>query len=654
MAKSGAEESQIDVLYKTGETCTKVEDGTTVIMGTDYKDPTARTSKFYIYGCDTNNGCIAYTSNYHLKTTTSGSTTTKTLYKCAGDGNCTKLTSFNSGYFLTGAPIADPAETAEGRRRRHVPRQDVEQEEAQASLSYSGLIYCSTKNTVSSCAEFASVNIKSGYYLSGDSTIKIVFCSSAEDSVTCFDGSSAIGSHSYFFDAMNADSNKIIQCPTDGSCSSVTALKGYYNGVTGDADNAYIKCNGSKCESTGGSETCTAGGVTADFKLCILTEGDVKDIGGEGTEDEYVSIKGATFPGATANTDIKVKITTDGVAFLLEEAALPECEATEPRTGDCFTGNKSGYPSIGTTNVVKCSGFENDPCVVVAKGTDDCSEDTLDGVLSKGTNLCFGTESYELKTTAETIAFELSGFSSDYFVEEIVVLTASKTKVIVTTLTGDDIERYFINQNPIEEAEEEEPAGGESTPSRIIKCTGSDCEDSVSCTALETTITAGYYSNGGVTSDVSDGLIYCSGTTVSCQETDGVDGGYYSNGGGDASTSPLILCSSSTGCSPLASDTNGELYVNGAVTTGTSNALISCSNATTCTPMDGQTAGYYLNNGSDKSDKPLILCTTTCSTVASESSGGLYVNGAVTTGTSNALISCSNATTCTPMDSQVQ
>ncbi|ORX49589.1 scaffoldin [Piromyces finnis] len=197
------------------------------------------------------------------------------------------------------------------------------------------------------------------------------------------------------------------------------------------------------------------------------------------------------------------------------------------------------------------------------------------------------------------------------------------------------ISGYYVDGNTL----------NDGTYTNLITCTG-DPSSTITCSSLSTEITTGYYTNGGVNSGISNALINCSGSTITCKEDDAVSEGYYLNNGNDETSNPLIYCTTESGCSTIQAESTAGFYINSAVTTGTTGALISCSDGTTCEVVDGQTTGYYLNDSiNDIELNPLIYCTENgCSTIQAESTAGFYINSAVTTGATSALILCSDGT----------
>jgi len=215
---------------------------------------------------------------------------------------------------------------------------------------------------------------------------------------------------------------------------------------------------------------------------------------------------------------------------------------------------------------------------------------------------------------------------------------------------------------------------------------------STSCSKAEGK--AGYYLNSGSNKSESP-LIVCD--AKACKESVGGVGAYYLNA---MIEGEVIECSAANACAKK-DVKGGEVFVNSAVTSGLTDALITCPAAasggsnggttvnngnrrragenetggasTSCSKAEGK-AGYYLNSGSNKSESPLIVCD---AKACKESVGGVgayylnamiegeviecsaanacakkdvkggevFVNSAVTSGLTDALITCPAATT---------
>jgi len=359
--------------------------------------------EFLVYKCDANE-CIQYKSNYYLH---AFDDTNKKLYKCATD-KCEISSTFAVGYYLTG-----PSSTE--------------------------LLTCTTADNASSCSKVG--NISSGCYKSGDSTYKLINCSGSP--LTCEGIDEPVG---FYIDASN--NKNIYTCDTN-SCTSAVPLKGIY--INAGATDSVINCGSEKCQEDSVTATaCSKAGDLIksgnDIKLCISDKADEAKKINPPAADTYMTFEsGTTFPGAPSSKNFNIKLSREGAVYLLEEAKISTCEATDAiddrvclnghtntqhcitsenkllkisgsnceaavRTaGNVFIGDdytsvtfaeasdtaKYGYSCdassvceiikgyiIDDNNIIKCSGWIGDPCIATAKGTDEtCSTSTKDGVL---------------------------------------------------------------------------------------------------------------------------------------------------------------------------------------------------------------------------------------------------------------------------------
>ena len=413
--------------------------------------------KYLVYKCDANE-CIQYKSNYYLHAFDEDNIK---LYKCATD-KCEISSTFAVGYYLTGP-------------------------------SSNELLTCTTENTASSCSKVGSIS--SGCYKSGDSTYKLINCSGSP--LTCEGMAQPVG---FYIDALNT--KNIYTCDTN-SCTSAVPLKGIY--INAGATDSVINCGSEKCQEASVTATaCSKAGDLiksgSDIKLCISDKADEAKKINPPAADTYMTFEsGTTFPGAPSTKNFNIKLGTEGAVYLLEEAKISTCEATDTRDSACITDHKNGQYCITSANkllktsdstceaavrtagnvflgndytsvtpsttvsakygyscdgssvceiikgyiiddniIIKCSGWIGDPCIATAKATDDtCTSSTKDGVLlSKGEKICFGTKEYALKDKATILAFHLNDFNSNYGMnkDDVVIVSASKAKVIVTTI----------------------------------------------------------------------------------------------------------------------------------------------------------------------------------------------------------------------------
>jgi hypothetical protein len=226
----------------------------------------------------------------------------------------------------------------------------------------------------------------------------------------------------------------------------------------------------------------------------------------------------------------------------------------------------------------------------------------------------------------------------------------------------------------------------------IIQCTkeetkdrrsndGSAAEVEIKCSAIPTA-TTGYYLNAGVNKKTKP-LIICT-EKDGCKEKVGVANAYYINAG---ITGKVIECSSPSACENKAA-AEGDVYLNSDALGSLTNAIILCTKEETnarrrgndgstteveinCSAIQTATIGYYLNAGLNKSTKPLIICgdskceekagvanahylnavkddarviectdVTACSMKETVMDGDVFVNSAVTSALSEALIQC--------------
>ena len=337
-----------------------------------------------------------------------------------------------------------------------------------------------------------------GYYLTGPTFTELLTCTKEDDASSC----SKVGSISsgFYIDASN--NKNIYTCDNNNSCTSAVALKGIY--LNAGATNSVINCGSDKCqEAPITATTCSKAGDLiksgSDIKLCISDKADEAKKINPPAADTYMTFEsGTTFPGAPSTKNFNIKLGTEGAVYLLEEAKISTCEATDTRDSACITDHKNGQYCITSANkllktsgstcesavetagnvflgndytsvtpsttvsakygyscdgssvceiikgyiiddniIIKCSGWIGDPCIATAKATDDtCTSSTKDGVLlSKGEKICFGTKEYALKDKATILAFHLNDFNSNYGMNKDDVVIVSASKAKVIVTT---------------------------------------------------------------------------------------------------------------------------------------------------------------------------------------------------------------------------
>lgn len=233
------------------------------------------------------------------------------------------------------------------------------------------LIYCSTKDTVSTCSVLDAHNgyyhpngeeatdqlIKcdasgctketiatEGYYINASSLdkSKIILC--AEDSgIKCnsIDHKATTDSPFHIIDD-ETSSKRVITCLASEGCYMEEKVKGYFlNSDTTSGAKKLITCDGSDCTTTAADPTDYAGvgtlkvtntGVTMCIAVGCSGKGEMK-IEASSAAPVYKTITLAAdddFPGNSGgDTTISVRIGNDGSVLLLEDTGLTETCATD-------------------------------------------------------------------------------------------------------------------------------------------------------------------------------------------------------------------------------------------------------------------------------------------------------------------------------------
>jgi len=300
--------------------CSPVSTGYVAIDSRDKKAATALSTEIYIYYCGSDE-CKLYTSQYHIHEFTG----TKKILKYDSDNdNWTILSTYTIGYYLSGEPTG---------------------------TKYPSLIYADHATNPT----FPTVTINAGYYISGDSTsYKLIKCTDTNGTKACEGDTSTarITATKYYMDTVNASNNKIITCDATNGCSSGVALKGYY--LNSGKSGSVIECNGTKCEEKDITATsCSAAGdlIKSGSTIYLCTSSTTKSTL-KPTNDVFVTFeKDTSFPSSPSNA-FNVKISKDGVVFLLEEATIQNCSATAEVNGDCFANNVDGQHCITSSGLL--------------------------------------------------------------------------------------------------------------------------------------------------------------------------------------------------------------------------------------------------------------------------------------------------------------
>jgi len=392
-------------LYYNDSDCKPADAGEVLLKldSTVYKnkaDSGDQSGEFLVYKCDANE-CIQYTSNYYLHAFDDGK---KLLYKCDTE-KCSIQSSFSVGYYLTGP-------------------------------SSSELLSCTTADTASSCT--SAVALK-GIYINAGATDSVINCGSEKcqeasvTSNTCSKAGDLIKSGS---DIKLCISNKADEAKKINPPSQNTYIT-FESGTT---------FPGSPSNKDFNIKLSTEGAVylleEAKISSCTVTDTSTGSVCLTGHTGTQYCITSSNKLLKTISSTCVVAVETAGNVFIGNDyksvtlTTLNSAKYGYSCNGDSVCEIIKGY--IIDSNIIKCSGWTGDPCIATAIGDGEtCSSSTKDGeLLSKGTKLCFGTKDYTLADTETILAFHLNDINSNYGMnkDDVVILSASKTKVIVTEI----------------------------------------------------------------------------------------------------------------------------------------------------------------------------------------------------------------------------
>lgn len=344
------------------------------------------------------------------------SATDRSLFKCTEEsGNnksCTKEESINTiGYYIDGG-------SKNGETQDNTP------------AKYTKLIHCEYENNSSTTPTCSTSGKSAGYYIDASNGSNIISCTTASELTTCSSSEhSASDTQKHYLDAV---SKRVITCIDSKCYLEDKTLKGYFiNDGNGESSTNYlIKCpgdNDENCSEVGASgESSAVGSIkveneTPTISICVITgcssEQDSSDYEAipADTNNKYLKItKAATndFPGVTLESgestkDISIKIGKDGYVILLENASLPECNASIPSSNVCFTGALNEQYCIHSDQSIYKT-------IIGEENTKSCTKITLSNTSEifyfdmEGKKLESGEPS---ATTSDIMAYECSSSS---------------------------------------------------------------------------------------------------------------------------------------------------------------------------------------------------------------------------------------------------
>jgi hypothetical protein len=215
------------------------------------------------------------------------------------------------------------------------------------------------------------------------------------------------------------------------------------------------------------------------------------------------------------------------------------------------------------------------------------------------------------------------------------------------------------------------PATDPASYTKLITCATNN--DKVECDS--DTVTSGAYLDKSTytAADAAQSIAEKYGSVITCTSsgctsTAGVAGAVYLNSGVDNAAKPIIKCSAASTCN---SDATAGVYLDAGSVVDPTQTSLTYKNLITCTKSGTNTvqcssnpgvAGVYLDGSvqdATGATTKLISCVagtaatdpTTCNNTLTPADGATYINKAVTSGLTNALIKCATPTggslTCT-------
>ncbi|OUM62362.1 hypothetical protein PIROE2DRAFT_61949 [Piromyces sp. E2] len=444
------------------------------------------------------------------------------------------------------------------------------------------------------------------------------------------------------------DSNKLYYCKSSNSCDEVTkntsSVPVYYlnNGDNMDSK-PLIKCANSKCETI----TALVGGyIKEKTKRLIYCESDT--VCYEPSENTTTTPKYYLNNGGDKESKPLIKCDKNGcvigVAFVGyfidgENNSLIHCENSTVCSGISSNTTSVDYYYLNSgvdkssKPLIKCV---NSKCTSMTASTGYYLNSTNNGLINcKSTNSC-----EEVSKNNSNISKYYLHNGSDKNIKPLIKCNKNGCETIVATIgsyvnsannsliycdkgysckEGDknttDISKYYLNN------------GDDNGTNPIIRC------DKTNCTTMAASI-------GSYINSINNHVLYCEKTSI-CNEVtinNTSTPKYYINKGDGKNVIPLIICVSGS-CKTSTPSIGG--YINDA-----NNGAIYCISTSSCSEVSTNTSDiskYYLNNGSDKTNNPLIKCVnSTCQTM--KASVGFYIES------ENDLVYCENENTCSKKD----